>query len=779
MIKIIKYSVLGLIVLALLGTATLYGVLTLSLPSLSGSAEVSGLKADVTLARDERGQAIIHAENRIDAAYALGFAHGQDRFFQMDLLRRNAAGELSELFGPAALGLDKRMRFHQFRKRANAIVEQLPAQDKLLLARYSRGVNDALKVAPYSSFEYLLTGTERRPWASADSLLVIYSMYLDLQMKTLQRDLARTRIKDAFGEDMLAFLFQQSPYQAAIDGSTLPLYQGPLVDLPSEQNTLPLAYNTHNMSGDSLSLFPVLDERYVKGSNNWAVTGDLTETGHAMLADDMHLGINVPVIWYRAQLNYQHDDTQHQVTGVTLPGAPTVVVGANGHIAWGFTNAYIDTANWVQLDDTTETQTDFETIKVKGQDAVTFAVESSRYGPVKTLKENRYALAWTAHQDYAVNLKLADIEQTQSVQDALLATQQVGIPVQNMLVVDSQGNAAWQLTGAIPKAPTPANVAISESQYNPDFAIAAEQGAQLINPETGRLMSANARTISSQDIAHYGDGGYALGARGVQIQKGLEAKNTFTEADFYAIQLDNQADFLNQWHTLLVTALNTQANEFSDDLAHLEAWQGCACPDSVGYTLVRHFRYEVLKNLFAPLADTLRGSGTNIWTVANDLEPAAWMIFNQFPDSWIEGRYVSYPDLFIKSYQTTKERLLNKHSDTGALTDLTWGKTNALAIKHPFSAQIPVLGQYLNMPTAPGFGDSFMPAVQRPEFGASQRLFVQPGHEDTAILTVPGGQSAHPLSPFYQLGFADYVANENTPLLPGEAIAEIRFKAVN
>jgi len=168
MTKIIKWLSLFFIIGALIATATVYGILTLSLPELSGKTQVSDISSNTSLERDALGHAVINAKSRKDAAFTLGYAHGQDRFFQMDLLRRNAAGELSELFGKAAVGLDKKMRFHQFRKRSKKILKSLPPEHTEILKRYAQGVNLAQSHTPYSSFEYLLTGASRKPWLPED-----------------------------------------------------------------------------------------------------------------------------------------------------------------------------------------------------------------------------------------------------------------------------------------------------------------------------------------------------------------------------------------------------------------------------------------------------------------------------------------------------------------------------------------------------------------------------------------------------------------------------------
>ena len=340
--KITKYTFSFIVLLILLILFAIYGVLRLSMPSLNATISSTDITAKVTIERDQLGSAIITASNRLDASYALGYAHSQDRFFQMDLLRRNAAGELSEIFGAVALERDKSRRFHQLRKRAQIIFDDLPLVEKNTLIAYTQGVNAALHAQTLSSFEYLLTRSTPRPWHETDSILVIFSMYLDLQGNTIKRDMALTQLQDAFGQDMLEFITQASHHQAALDYSQVPYFE----------NEIPI------LESQLLSMANVTDiqEPLEVGSNNWAVTGDLTHSGRAMLSDDMHLSFAVPIIWYRAQLNYPMNTQSEshaqmaQVTGVSLPGAPAIVVGTNGKLAWGFTTSYVDTADWIDID---------------------------------------------------------------------------------------------------------------------------------------------------------------------------------------------------------------------------------------------------------------------------------------------------------------------------------------------------------------------------------------------------------------------------------------------
>ena len=750
MLNWLKWLLWIVLVVAVVATLSVYVTLRMSLPSLEGDDIHPDVSAPVSLARDSLGQAVITSANRQDAAFALGVAHGQDRFFQMDLQRRVAAGELAVWLGKDVISVDERARFHQFRKRAQTVISRLPEHQLSLLESYAKGVNTAIREYSAPPMEYLITGFDMQPWKAEDSILVIFSMYMDLQLGQVELDMARTALVDTFGDEMLAFINQPSQYQAALDGSELPVRRAPIPPLTAQTNARYTATEPPDI-----------------GSNNWAVTGELTKTGSAMLANDMHLGLRVPVIWYRAQLNYTRDNTPVQVTGVSLPGLPGIVVGTNGHIAWGFTNSNLDNVDWVALDDNSRTWQVAETIMLP-QGEHSYEVTMSDYGPVQRVDGKRYALSWVAHQPYSVNLTISDLDVVKSVQDTIPVAGAMAIPAQNMLITDAQGNAAWTPGGAVTSRPVPSYTAISTDAYSERWNEDERLLPALMNPASHRLWSANSRVVSATQLERFGDGGYALGARGQQIRDRLFEKDIFNEQDFYAIQLDNEAKFLAPWHTLLVQTLNSAEN-VDDDLRYLQNWQKCACADSVGYTLVKAFRQSVMQRLLAPVMSVLEEKGVKTRQLLRQVEPALWQLLERQPDGWLPAGTKDWPIFLRNEYLAAKARLL---ADTinGDMAELEWGSVNALSIKHPFARQIPVIGHLLNMPVVPAFGDTFMPAVQSSEFGASQRFFVQPAHLEKAVMTIPGGQSGHPLSSFYHIGFSDYANQEATPLLPGDLI---------
>jgi len=762
--KLIKPLLFTLFSLALLLFIVVYFILSASLPSLDKQFSTDWVKADTTIERDSIGVVKISAQSHSDAVFALGYAQGQDRLFQMDLLRRSAAGELSEIVGDIAIGIDKKARFHQFRKRANKALTNLPEEQQNLLKSYAQGVNLAASEYTARPFEYILTGTEFKKWLPEDSLLVSYSMYLDLQGGQVERDLVNTLLVEKYGYALLDFFNIQSPYQAALDGSII---GGPKPEIPSLNIELgKLPNNTDTQHG--LLSFDSIVEPLDIGSNNWAVTGALTESASAMLSDDMHLGLRVPPIWYRAQLNYNSKGKETTITGVSLPGTPIIIVGSNGHVAWGFTNANLDNVDWIKLGDDTKTDIISEVIKLKDGEEV-LDIEMSKYGPVRTLNGKRYALAWVAHQDYAVNMSIMQMAEATNLAEAFAVAEKVRIPVQNFMLADAQGNAGWRPIGAVTARKTPTLFAIDEDDYSELWLQQEPNLPTHINPSHGRLWTANARVISADDFLRYGNGGYAVGARGLQIRDRLFEKQRFTEQDFYSIQTDNEARFIMPWHTKLINILNEKPRLYANDIEILKQWKSCACADSIGYTLARRYRSTVINSLLGPIYEGMQDTELSLGSALRSIEPAIWKLLDTQALGWLPSEFSSYNDFLFASYESTKTQLIEQYeADPKTLEGLEWGNVNKLKIQHPFASQLGPLAGLLNMPEIKGFGDSYMPAVQLVKFGASQRLIVRPGNEEQGILTVPGGQSGHPLSEFYSAGFMAYAQAENTPLLPSD-----------
>lgn len=756
---------------AALAAASLYTVLYLSLPQYDGEQQAN-ISSTARLERDATGYLSIHAANRNDAAYALGFAHAQERFFQMDILRRNAAGELSALFGERALEADRNLRQHRFRARAQQALNLLSKPERQLLSDYRSGVNAGLTALSLSPFEYLLLQQTPAPWQDEDAFLVIYSMYLDLQGKLGRDDYAMTLLQQAVPAQWYAFLQQHSTtWQAALDGSTVQPVAVP-------DTAYPAVLRDDSLACNSCQLHDAADI----GSNNFAVAGSLTAHGSAILADDMHLSIRVPGTWYKAQLNWREDGKIRTATGLTLPGAPAIVAGSNGNIAWGFTNSTADWHDLVTLqlsedgkryltpDGWQALQYHYETIKVAGKPDQTLKLTETIWGPlVRFDRSPAYALRWVAYDEVAVNFKLMQLELANTVQQALAIAPKAGIPVQNLLVADSQGQIGWSLMGPVPQRQ------LSDFDIAQDWSsgeqrwlgyIDAEQQPQLTG--SARLWTANSRMIGGDAYQLIGNGGYDLGARGWQIKQGLDTLHQADEQALHSIQLDNRALMLAPWYQLLLDTLTADIvaqHQLQAYRQYLVNSSKQAAADDIGYTLVRAFRLKTLELQFAPLSSFLEQHAARSRDLKYSLETPFWALLKQGSPDTLPAKYVSWQALLLDAILQSKKEL---EQQNGHLNASNWGAVNQARIQHPLSSAVPLLGGWLNMPATPLNGDSHMPRVQRPGFGQSQRMVVAPGQEHLGILTIPAGQSGHPLSPFYRADHHYWLNEVALPFLPGE-----------
>ena len=319
--------------LGLAGIATLSGYLAFraSLPQLDGNVTVTGLAAGSAIERDAKGTPTIRAKSRGDLAFATGFAHAQDRFFQMDLMRRAASGELSALLGASVFDTDKRLRLHAFRRVARTVIASATPEDRALLDSYAAGVNAGLAGLGARPWEYLVLRTQPAPWTIEDSILTAFALYLNLNDSTGESELNRGRLRAALPPDFFAFLHPHgTEWDAPVVGGTwrAPGIPGPeVVDL---RNATAPSSAVRDVAG--------IDEPEIVGSNSWAVAGTHAAGGAALLANDMHLALRLPHVWYRARLIVDAEGEQHRdLVGVTLPGLPILVVGSNGHVAWGYT----------------------------------------------------------------------------------------------------------------------------------------------------------------------------------------------------------------------------------------------------------------------------------------------------------------------------------------------------------------------------------------------------------------------------------------------------------
>lgn len=790
-IKRIALALLALIFIALI---SIYFLLRASLPKLDGETTLKGLSNNTTIERDANGTVTINAQTEADSMRALGYVHAQERYFEMDLLRRSASGELSALFGEIAIEKDKSIRVHRLRARIQNNYAQMVGSEADNLVAYSEGVNAGLRALKTKPWPYLLLNTTPEAWKPEDTFLVGFAMFFDLQDEDNEREYKLWQLRNILPAPIYTLLTQSHS-----------AWDAPLFGEAKHRVVIPTAeqINLNTYTAPQLAFQPNKLSEAV-GSNNFAVSGALTADGRAIVADDMHLGLRAPNIWFRARLLTGKNS---DVSGFSLPGIPSIIVGSNRHVAWGFTNSYGDWADFVRvqwldakqtkyLDQTGSEQTVKvfdELIQVKGQQPVSFEVRETVWGPItKTINSSfSLALQWSAQQPGALNIGLTQLARSRDLDQALLTAHGIGMPGQNLVIGDKNGRIAWRLTAQMPNRVGGCDKTAPidpQSGCHWQGWLNGSENPILVDPTNNRLWTANNRVVDGQWLELVGNGGYALGARAKQIRDGLNSKKQFTEHDLLSIQTDGRTLFLKRWWDLLnQQAKNAPPNSALKNLSLADTtWESSASPDAVSYRLTRAWRLEVSNRieemLLAPAIDKLGKQSSKPGYTGFDyeapgftgFEDVAWELIKQKPKHLLTSNYKSWDDLLEQAAQQVQSELL----EIGSLKDRTWGERNTAAICHPLAAALPgFIKPLLCMPKDQLEGDSDMPLVASPTFGASERMVVSPGHEQDGIIHMPGGQSGHLLSPFWGAGHSDWVQHKPTPFLPGKTEYTLTLKS--
>ena len=776
--RTLKYIGAAAAVLLLAALTLAIGLLRASLPRLEGASGEPGLTSVVRITRDSRGVPTIEAANRLDLAYATGFVHAQDRYFEMDLSRRLAAGELAELFGKVALEQDRKARLFRFRSVAREVIAQATAAERAVIEAYARGVNAGLAGLAGRPWEYWVLGQPPLPWRPEDTVLVEHAMWWDLQANGLRREILRQEINARLGGPEcgagwkcgLSFLYPAgTSWDAPASAAAVAAAQAPV----------PAAEVLDVRNGSAAATVPESVPRAsAAGSNSWAVAGRLTATGAALIANDMHLGQRVPPVWYHARLRIVSSTAAAalDLNGVTLPGAPLLVAGSNAHIAWGFTNSY---GSWLSVTKvpcgTVALSVVREQIRVHGQATVVLEVKSGPAGVLLRADEAQHSCwfgSWLAQQAAATNLGLLALERATSVAEALALAPAVGIPHQNVVIGDAQGHIGWTIYGRIPE-----DTGATRARGGAPWTTPADH-PRIVDPPLGRIWTANARVAADDhqlqliggDVATLG-AEYDLGARAGQIRDDLLAlQGKVTPADMLRIQLDDRAVFLARWRTLLLGVLDTEALRDHPRRAQVRqliaSWNARASVDSVGYRLVRAYHDRTQQAVWDMLLAGLHLTAERDAAPPAQFEGPLWQLVTAQPLHLLAKTYPGWPEFLRAQVDATIAEL---GASCPELAHCAWGAHNMVRIRHPLSRALPWLASFLDMPTVELPGDHDMPRVQDGAFGASERFAVSPGHEQQGYIHLPGGQSGHPLSPYYRAGFRQWALGTPLPFLPGPA----------
>jgi penicillin G amidase len=788
---VLMVAVLGLV----------WGTLSASLPTLDGKFEVAGLERPVEVERDSLGIPTIRGQNRKDIAYATGFVHAQDRFFQMDILRRRASGDLSELFGPAALPADREARVHRFLARSESEFSALGKDERDLLQAYADGANSGLRQLKAKPFEYYFLGAEPRRWAPQDCILVIYAMALDLQEEPGHLQLALDALKRALPQKVFEFFAPRfSSWDTPLDGSEC--NSPPPVPNEDDFNVRTAKNGLLEGRGQDFGIprpdllqGDLFEPGSAIGSNCWVVAAPKTRSGLPILANDPHLTLRVPNIWYRIAYSWSLSASEpaNYVCGVSIPGTPPIVIGSNGHVVWGLTFSYIDADDVVLVETKNDDPSLYrtpqgwrpfencsESIRIRGRDPEIFKFQTTVWGPIigRTPDGTLQALHQIIDQNGTINLNRMHLETSRSAKEALEIAKISGIPNLNFLVADNFGKIGWTVMGPIPRRlgfDGRLPVSWSDGSCRWDGWYAPDEYPECCGADVDSIWNANNRMVGGTELAKLGDGGYDKGARARQIRDDLRELRSATPKDMLNIQLDDRAVFLERWHTQLLSTLskpgalsNPERIEFQ---RRLTDWSGRADVKSIAYRLVREYREEVARRVFEPISAAVGNIYPGFSYDFLKFEDPLWSIIESQPLNLLDRKYENWNALFLSAVDSVIQKI---KAQQDGYTRYTVGEKNATRIQHPLGAAIPALRPWLNMPVDQLPGDRFdMPRIQGPTFGSSFRMAVSPGMEREGYLIMPCGESGNPLSPHYRDCHQAWVRNTRTPFLPGIAIHKI------
>lgn len=718
--------------------------------------EMKNLVSDITVHYDKHLIPHIFAQNEEDLYRAQGYVTAQHRLWQMEFQTMAAAGRVSEIVGVQAVEYDRMQRRKGLGFGAEAGLQELKLNDTETLKwieAYTDGVNQYINSLSYAQLpvEYKLLNYRPEPWTVYKTVLLLKYM---ADMLVGDRDLEYTNMRAMIGEEWMAILFPDFP--DVLD---------PVIESERKWDFQPLeiqAPQNINYPNDAILVKPMPSPEPGVGSNNWAVAGSKTQSGNPILANDPHLSLNLPSLWYVMQLT----TPSNSVKGATLPGALGVISGFNENIAWGVTNATRDVRDWYSItfrgDDRTEylyndqwinSTLKLEEIKVKGQSSFIDSVVYTHYGPVVYDKNFRaenqlsnFALKWTAHMGSNEQLTFLKLNAARDHQDYLDALDHFTSPAQNFVFASKTGDIAMKVQGRFPLKWDQQGKYImdgNDPSYEWQEFIPFEQNPSTLNPGKGFVSSANQHSVDSSYPYFVFDNSFEH-YRNRRINQRLAALSRISIDDMKELQFDNYHLHAEEALPIMLEFVNEDSlavrnPESKDILRLLQSWDYYTHPDQKAPPL-----FEMWWKHFETMA----------W--------GKWKIKNQ-------------PTVLPNKYQTTK--LMQENPDHEAFNDpsteriesarllvsesfdkmveeyIAWteeeeGDTWAAYKKTSIQHLVPNFRSFSYERIEIGGGRGIINATSE-RHGASWRMVVELGDQITAFGIYPGGQSGNPGSKFY------------------------------
>ena len=743
----------GLILVIFIGV---YAYLRSTLPDYKGEISVPGITKPVDIIRDSYGMPHIYAQTDADAYFALGYCMAQDRLFHMDFMRRAGGGKLAEILGKDLVSVDKFFRTITAGKSLEDLAAAYPPEIRSASQAYAEGVNYFIKhhKGPLP-IEFTILGYVPEPWQTSDGVAVHYVLAIDLNT-AFDVEILHAAVIEKVGEEMAREIFPDYAYGYP---TIIPQGSAALGFL----KTLNLAREIRGAEGGG-------------ASNSWVVSGKKSATGKPILANDPHLGHRAPGIWYEAHMV----TPSMNVSGAVLPGIPCIVIGANEHVAWGFTNVmaddvdfYIENINPANPDQYEymgrweDMQIKDEVIRVKDADDVTFKVRLTRHGPIvdeinhyKEPKNTALAMRWTAYETLQ-GLPFIELNAAKSVDDIEKAAAHFKCPGQNWVYADDKGNIGYWAAVAIPirdgfsgALPVPG----WDGKHEWKGYVPTGQQPHLRNPERGWIATANNKHVGDDypyPISHY----YAMPDRFVRIKEMIAAKQKLDTRDFAEMQADFYVVLAREWIPMMLEALS--GKQFSERekkaVAALRSWNFAAGPEDIAPTVFHAIVNEMVKTMFRKrlgddLYDQYLKNKYVVFNAMRNLITAGQSSWFDDPDT---AEKEGIKDLIDKSF-TEAVAYLDKKMGSN-VHDWKWGKLHTLTIYHPFGKSSPLMGYFMNIGPNP-MGGSIATVNPQPYrlaepwegyHGASLRYIVDFADRRNSRRVIPAGISGNFMSPHY------------------------------
>lgn len=722
---------------------------------------------------DEQGIPHIFAENEHDLYFAQGYITAKDRLWQMDFQTRFASGRLSEVVGEKAIELDRYQRRMGMVYGAEAMLKETLAdpKSKVIAEAYAQGINAYIQSLSPKEYpiEFKILNYQPEPWTTLSSALLLKLMSATLARGT--NELAMTNILEEYGQDVIDDLFPNYPFE---EDPIIPkgtVWDFEKTKLPQQANTEALTINskksqiTEKQEWLTSTKLLTTNKPENLGSNNWAVTGSKSSTGFPILANDPHLDMTLPSIWYQIQLHAPGIN----VYGVSIPGSPNVIIGFNQDVAWGVTNVGSDVLDWykIQFKDSTHREYLFdgkwrkttlrvEEIKIRGKKTVLDSVYYTHLGPVSYTRNTKdgdfamtmnipedYALKWVAHLPSNEIKSFYLLNKAKDYNDYRQALTYFSAPAQNFVFADRQGDISITSNGLFPlKEKRQGKFLLNGADPTDEWhqRIPFEANPTIKNPTRGFVSSANQWPVD-QSYPYYLGWEFAAYERAHRINTMLDTMNHASLASFKALQTDNYSVFAENITDTLIKIIDTEKNFNSLEkgaLTLLKKWDKRFEVNSIAASIFETLAIQINTAIWS---DKFGADGRISRYPSRD-RTVHLLLYE--PDSfWFTNNENNQTRnaLVINAFKATIKQLERNYGDIG---NWQWGK-NVKKTHVPHLAAIEGFGSRV---LEVGGVKHAVNAISEKN-GPSWRMVVLLGEPNKAFGVIPGGQSGNPGSKFY------------------------------